>query len=42
MSKLDGLEKSPRCCHCEEQSDMAISILQTVMNYEIAEFIPSV
>jgi hypothetical protein len=39
---LNSLAKSPLCSHCEEQSDAAISILQTAMNREIAEFIPSV
>ena len=35
-NQVDGLVKSPMCCQCEEQSDVAISILQTVINYEIA------
>ncbi|HAS54289.1 MAG: hypothetical protein A2X56_06160 [Nitrospirae bacterium GWC2_57_13] len=34
--KIDGLVKSPQCRHCEERSDEAILIFQTVMNCEIA------
>ncbi len=37
----EGRYKSVLCRLCEERSDAAISIFKTVMNCEIAEFVPS-
>jgi len=33
---IDGLAKSHTRCHCEERSDVAISLFQLVANYKIA------
>jgi len=34
--KIDGFVKSPSRCHCEEQSDAAISVFQVLTHAEIA------
>ena len=33
---LDGSQKSPGACHCEERSDAAISLFQALTKAEIA------